>query len=67
MRADLVATPPIWLGKGVGPFAVALKRTERFDMLNACGLSLGLQRTSLGAYTRRRFEEGFDALRETQA
>lgn len=66
MRADLVATPTM-AREGVGPFAVALKRTERFDMLNACGLSLGLQRTSLGAYTRRRFEKGFDALRETQA
>ncbi len=49
------------------PFAAALKLTERFDMLNARGLRHGLQRTSLGAYTRRRLEEGFDALRETQA
>ena len=51
----------------IGPFAAALKLTERFDMLNACGLRHGLQRTSLGAYTRRRLEEGFDALRETHA
>ncbi len=66
MLPELVATPLI-SADVIGPFAVALKRTERFDMLNAWSLSLGLQRTSLGAYTPRRFEEGFDALRETQA